>query len=325
LALLAAAPFLLGRLVEPVVTPRAALWMYFASLIAVVGVVLGVATFLFLYLAPAPVVARLGTACVHGAYCVHSLPLWASFTLWLGVAAVLLWLLTRIVWTAAKAVRASRAATRAVRAGAVRVDEAFGPAPVFEIPDGAVIAHTVGFLRPVIVVSRGLRESLSPQEFGVVLAHEQAHAAGHDTVILLVARVVHGALSFFPGITRALDAVRRCAELAADDRASDGTGDRLLVAMSVNRVARMLATPAGARSFAAREAGAAFAHAGLAVERVRRLVSEDRLKPSRRRLLCSVAALAMVIGVLSMSLYVVTGHNLTGASGAAVCVENTVR
>ncbi len=39
----------------------------------------------------------------------------------------------------------------------------------------------VGFWHPEIMVSRGLLETLNPEQFDAVLAHEQAHATYHDT------------------------------------------------------------------------------------------------------------------------------------------------
>ena len=156
------------------------------------------------------------------------------------------------------------------------------------------------------------------------MAHEGAHASGHDNLILLVSRIIDSALFFFPGVRRAHLGVRRSVEISADAFASRGTGDRLLVAMSVSRVARLLFDPARSKSFAAQTIGAAFAHGELAVERVQRLL-EDKCRPSRRRLLCSAATLVLVLVVFGMSLYSVTGNSLTGDSRSAACVEYVSR
>jgi beta-lactamase regulating signal transducer with metallopeptidase domain len=174
------------------------------------------------------------------------------------------------------------------------------------------------------VVSRGLRESLSPEELQVVVAHEQAHASGRDNLIFLVSRVISTALFFFPGMTRAHVGVRRLAEISADACASRGTGDRLLVAVSVSRVARLLFDSGPSRSLAAQTVGAAFAHGELAVERVQRLV-EDRCRHSRCRLLCGVVMLMLVLSVFGTGLYSVTGGGLTGHLRSAACVEYASR
>ncbi len=39
----------------------------------------------------------------------------------------------------------------------------------------------VGFWNPEIIVSQGILETLTPEQFDAVLAHEQAHATHHDT------------------------------------------------------------------------------------------------------------------------------------------------
>ena len=295
------------------------LWIYFALLASVVLVVLGLSVFLLLLLAPGSLTGHPEAACHHGPYCLHVLPFWAQFTLWLTVTALLGWLVVRMGWTGLAAMRANRRVRRATLVRARPITTSV-PYPVYEAADRAVFARTVGIWRPIVLVSRGLRESLPPEELGVVLAHEQAHAAGHDNLILLVSRIIDSALFFFPGVTRAHAGVRRSVEISADAFASRGTGDRLLVAMSVNRVARLLIDPARPRSFAAQTVGAAFAHAELAVERVQRLV-EDKCRPSRRRLLCGVATLLLVLVVFGMSLYTVAGNSLTGDPRSSACAE----
>lgn len=299
------------------------MWIYFALLVSVVLVILGLSVFLLLFLAPGWLTGRPGAACHHGPYCLHVLPPWVQLTLWLLVAALSGWLLVRMAWTGLSAARAGRRVRCAALARAKPI-AAPVPYPVYEAADSAVFAWTIGIWRPIILVSRGLRESLSPEELGVVLAHEQAHASGRDNLILLVSRIINSALFFFPGVGRAHMGVRRSVEISADAFASRGTGDRLLVALSVSRVARLLFDSARPRSLAAPMVGAAFAHGELAVERVQRLV-EDHRRNSRRRLLCGVATLMLVLVVFGMSLYSVTGGSLTGHPRSATCVEYASR
>ena len=301
------------------------MWIYFALLISVLLVLLGLSIFLLVLLAPGWLTGRPEAICHHGPYCLHALPPWVQLTLWLVVAALSGWLLVRMGWTGLSAARASRRLRCAALAGAKAIATPV-PYPVYEAADAAIFAWTVGIWRPIILVSRGLRESLSAEELGVVLAHEQAHASGRDNLILLVSHVINSALLFFPGMTRAHAGVRRSVEISADATASRGTGDRLLVALSVSRVARLLFDSARSRSLAAQTFGAAFAHGELAVERVQRLV-EDRRRGSRRRLVCGVATLMVVLVVFGMSLYSVTGGSLTGhpRSAAAACVEHASR
>lgn len=300
--------------------PRAALWVYSVLLASVALMVLGLSVFLVLYLAPYSVVGGLGAICAHGSYCPQTLPTWVQYTLWLSVTALVLWLAARMAWATFAALRASRRVRRAVLASATPIS-AGGSIRVLEIADPAVFACTLGFWSPLILLSRGLRESLSPSELEVVLGHEAAHAAGRDNLILLVATVVEKAFSFVPGVSQAHVGVRRCAEIAADAAASAESGDRLLVAASVSHVARLLFDSAAPRPSKIQPTGAAFAHNELLVERVQRLVDGRRSAPSRRRLLCGVAALVLVLSVFSTSMYVVTGNSLTGAQGSATCSE----
>lgn len=309
------------QFVEPAVNPRAVVWIYFGLLLTSFVSVLGLSIFLFLFLAPHSLVGGLGTTCVHGTYCLHVLPPWVSFTLWLSVVALLGWLVVRMGWTGLGACRASRRVRRAVIEQATPTATTL-PYPVYEAADRAVFALTVGFRHPIVLVSQGLRESLSPEELAVVLAHEAGHASGHDNLLLFVSRIIDSALIFFPGVTRAHAGVRRYVEISADAFASRGTGDRLLVAMSVNRVARLLTDSPRFRSFAAQGIGAAFAHGELAVERVQRLAQDQGPKSSRRRLLCGVAILVLVLAVFGTSLYSVSGNSLAADAGAAACVES---
>ena len=312
-------PFLVRRFVEPAVESRAGVWIYFALLVSVALMMVGLSIFLFLFLAPESVIGGLG-ACTHGPYCPRVLPSWAQFTLWLSVTGFLVWMSVRMGWTVFAALRAGRRVRRAALAAAAPMGtvERY---PVYEVADRAVFAWTIGYRRPLILVSRGLRESVPPEELEVVLAHEAAHASGRDNLLLLVSRAVERALFFLPGVPQAHAGVRRCAEIAADAAASQGAGDRLLVATSVSHVARLLFDSARLRSTETEPAGAAFAHKELVVERVQHLVDDRRPAPSRRRLLCGIAALALVVTVFCTSLYTVTGNGLTGGAASANCIE----
>ena len=94
-----------------------------------------------------------------------------------------------------------------------------------------------------LLVRRFIEPAVSPramEELGVGLAHEEAHASGHDNLILLISRIMKSALFFLPSARVAHAGFRRYVEISADAFASRGTFDRLLVAMSVSRVARLL-------------------------------------------------------------------------------------
>ncbi|MCL5735186.1 MAG: M56 family metallopeptidase [Actinobacteria bacterium] len=295
-------------------------WVYFSVLACLAGLVLGLSIFLLLFLAPESFAGFLGTACVHGTHCIHALPMWVSFSMWSLVAAGLAWLVTRMAWTGLVSVRASRRVRRAVLTRALPIATSLSR-PVYEAADREVFALTVGFLHPIVLVSKGLREALSSEELQAVLAHEDAHASGHDNLILLLSRMIDRALFIFPGVARAQAGVRRHVEISADTVASRRIGDTLLVATSVSRVAGLLVDSTRFRSFAMQHIGAAFAHEELALERVRCLVDDHRANSCRRRLLCGVAALGLILALLGVSLYSVTGNTLTGGPGVSTCLE----
>jgi Zn-dependent protease with chaperone function len=326
--LLAAAPFLVRRFVEPAADPRAMVWVWFGLLASLALAVVGLAVFLFVFFAPHALMGRVGTVCRYGDFCLHTLPSWVQFAVWPTITALLGWVVVRMGWTGLAAIRASRRVKRYVFSQATPIKTS-ASYPVFEVADPTVFAWTVGVRRPLIVVSQGLRESLPQEELEVVLAHEGAHAAGHDNLLLLAALMVGKALFFVPGVTRAHRGVLRSVEISADAFASRGTGDRLLVAASVSRVARLRLAPARSRSLAARALGAAigaaFAHAELAVERVQRLVLDQGLATSRRRLLSGVAVLALALVIFGVSLYSVAGNSLTVHPQTAVCAESASR
>jgi Zn-dependent protease with chaperone function len=287
--------------------------------------ILGVSVFLFLFFAPGPLTRWLGTTCAHGTYCVHGLPAWISFSLWLPVAGLLGWLMGGSGYIVLTASRASRRIRRAVLARAAAPIK-ISPYAVYEIPDASVFAWTAGIRRPVILVSQGLREALPSEELEVVLAHEEAHVRGRDNLILLVSRIMARGLFFIPGSHHAWLGVRRSVEMSADAFASRGTGDQLLVAASVTRVARLLFAQPRSVPLAVPTSGAAFAHDELAVERVQRLVTEHRRTPSRRRLVSSILVLAVILALFGSSLYSVAGGNLAAeATASSACAESVFK
>jgi len=106
---------------------------------------------------------------------------------------------------------------------------------VVEEPDA--LAFTVGALRPVVVVSRGLVDQLSDDELRVVLAHERAHRERRDTLWALLDRI---AGSLLPAEMRGvlLAEIELAREQACDARAARKAG-RVQVAATLLRVARM--------------------------------------------------------------------------------------
>lgn len=104
------------------------------------------------------------------------------------------------------------------------------------------LAVTAGLVRPLVLVSTGLRSRLSGRHLDAVLAHERAHARRRDPLLLLTVAMLGAA--HLPR-TRALlmaDAAAAC-EKAADEEAAREVGDRVLVAEAIVAVERALREP----------------------------------------------------------------------------------
>jgi Zn-dependent protease with chaperone function len=309
------APAGVARFVRPAVSARVAARLYLFVLVGLSLAVVGMLVFLSLFLAPHTVMDALGTGCAHTAYCLHGLPLWAQWCVWLPVVALLGWVLLAAGQSAVSRVRAGRRMRRLVTASGRPTGTRRG-IPVYEVDGPEVLAFTAGLVRPFIVVSAGLVGSLSREEYEVVLTHEDGHASGRDNVALFVARVLSRALAFVPGVRAAGRGLCSALEIAADDYAGRHTGDRLLVASSVTRVARLTeASPAGSRM---PHVFASFEREGLVVERVRHLMRGER-PTSRARLLSTAVALGVAVSVLFAGMYVSTGSDLAFRGAASTC------
>lgn len=161
------------------------------------------------------------------------------------------------------------------------------------IPMREPCAFVIGLLRPEVVVSRGLRASLSNTELEVVLAHEGAHARRRDPLRQLLASI--GLLWHIPGIASHLDRkFRLCQELIADRAALSIRADKQCVANTLVRYARLrpralMPTPA-------------FGNSGIA-KRVRSLMELDSLQRDRFQPVVAVLFIAALAALFA-------GHNL---------------
>lgn len=94
-----------------------------------------------------------------------------------------------------------------------------------------------GILRPAIVISRRVAESLSPEQLDTAFSHEHAHWAARDNLRRLLLLVAPG---LFPGSKALEQRWARAAEMAADDHAVAGDPERCLsLAGALVAVARM--------------------------------------------------------------------------------------
>ena len=115
------------------------------------------------------------------------------------------------------------------------------------VVDGrAGVAALAGVLRPRVVLSRELAETLPAEQRDAVLRHERAHGAAGDNLKRLCLRLAPG-MFWFRRRFEALDrGWSRQAEWAADDRAAGGDQQRALaLAEAIVRVARAGGEPPG--------------------------------------------------------------------------------
>lgn len=309
--------------------PRAAAALYLALTAVTFLAVLGLLGFLVVYMAPHSLMERLGLGCVHGDGCPHTLPTWIQFGLWSLPLAFLTWFLGRAGRTAIGALFAAGQIKRLVLARGIRIrgEEAAGKTgsgrhPVYEIDSPEALACTAGILKPVIIISSGLRSALTPEELAVVLAHEEAHADTLDNLLLLVSRSIESALLFLPGSRELHSGLRRALETKADAFATRTTGDALLVAGTLCRVARLSPPPPARPPGRAQAAVSSFGSEDLVAHRIALLVEEDRLKPRRPPLVGAAMLLALVFIVFCSSFYLVSAGSITTAPAASVCVDH---
>jgi len=114
------------------------------------------------------------------------------------------------------------------------------PAPILVVDAAAPLLALSGIVRPRLFLSRGVWETLAPEELQAALRHEQAHRESRDNLkrlaFLLFPEVLPFVRSFAP-LERHWAMV---SEWAADDAAADGDDRRALwLASALVRVARM--------------------------------------------------------------------------------------
>jgi Zn-dependent protease with chaperone function len=179
----------------------------------------------YLWLEPAVAAERIGVACVVLAF--------------LGAAT---WCLS--LTRAAQAVVASIRHNQLAAAAGKTTQLLGNPSEVVVVEQEAPLLAMSGLLRPRLLISRNLLNSLSPEALAAALSHEHAHRTSRDNgkrfLILL-------APDIFPFI-RPLKVLERnwskFTEWAADDQAAAGDPFRALsLAAALVRVARMGSAP----------------------------------------------------------------------------------
>jgi Zn-dependent protease with chaperone function len=205
------------------------------------------------------------------------------------------YVMIRAGFAAAGMIRATRVVGALIRTGEHRCDLG-----VIVIESPGPIGFAAGLIRPRVLLSRGLLDSLSEQECAVVLAHERAHVRRRDALVTSIVR----ALCVFqlpPTKRWLLSELEIAAEQVCDEEAAALVGDRVSVAatiLTVERAAHHAVPPFGS---------VAVAFGQRAVER---RVESLLASPKRPRTLRAPAAwlIAAVVALLTIADKV---HHLT--------------
>jgi hypothetical protein len=319
---------LVRRYLEPVAGARSLVWFNLGWLLATGLVVAGTLAAVSIRLMPHSIMRALGVACTSRGGCVTLLPSWAQWGLWSVSVLLLAGLLVRGIQSAVSGttaiIRMRRVALSVGRAiGEESWALGFSSERLMVLDGPGTLACTVGLFRPAIVLSADLIHSLDSRELEAVVAHESAHAAGHDNLILLTARTIARSLWFLPEVRLAHRRLRRVVELAADSQARGRVGDGTVVASSLHRFASLMAKRSPCTSRGANPVLAWFSEDGLVVERIGRLLDESDRVVSRFRVRVAFVVLAVVLAVFALGTYRVANVNLAPGVHAAVCAGST--
>lgn len=108
----------------------------------------------------------------------------------------------------------------------------------------APLLAMAGLIRPLLIVSRGVVDTLSPEELDAALRHENAHRLSGDNCKRFLVLLAPDILPFVRGFGALEQTWAKLAEWAADDEAAGGDKQRALsLAGALVRVARMGAGP----------------------------------------------------------------------------------
>ncbi len=278
------------------------MWAYLSTLLAAVAATVVLLVALLLKYLPHDYLAKAGLACHVDTSCEAALPVWALPAFPLLVGGVLL----GVGVHGAASLCAQLGCTTALRNAVARVPSVAAgrlclslrlEGRVIIVHERSLVAYTMGFLRPRVVISDSLLETLDADEIQAVLSHEEGHLAGLDNLLILVAQTLAHAFALVPGVRFSHARLRRALELAADSYARRATGDPLAVASSLQKFAWRPARVTGSVSLGT----ASFADDGHVVERIHGLLGEESTHAWRRWFAGAALLLTLVFGVFAGS------------------------
>lgn len=184
--------------------------------------------------------------------------------------------------------------------------------PLTVLNSRAPVLALAGVMRPRVIVSRRVLETLSAEELEAALAHERAHRKSGDNLKRLALLLAPDILPFWRPLARLDRCWARWIEWAADDEASGGDSRRAVsLAAALVHMARMGAAPAPSpltssflgndRDFSAR------------VNRLLGLAPARALRPRRTRVVWPVAVglgAALVVAAIVRPATFLSVHHL---------------
>lgn len=310
---IAAGPWAIRRFVTDRVSPRTSALTYLASILVTgmaTGIMLALVLLKFL---SSSLLAAMGDACGgifeagHGFLAASR---W-NYLLAVGIAATFILQMAFLLGGGARLLKVSHrlkksASGKALVCGALAyISHVPGARRFLMVPDDKLEARTVGLLRPRILFHQGLVDSLSGRELAAVAAHEEAHRAGRDNLLVTVAKTISLTLFYLPGPRLALREMRSLLEKAADQRAAAMAGP-VPVAEVLLKIARLSAPDHPAASLLATASVSGGAPGDIS-GRLAALISHKKPRKDRAGRLVFLAALTLIVlGVFASSALAVT-------------------
>lgn len=190
-------------------------------------------------------------------------------------------------WAMVVAVRLARARRRRSQhhrfllALVAHPDQQFGES-IYWLDDVSPVAYSIGGRPGRIVISRGLRDRLSPAGLGAAIEHERAHLRGRHHALLAVADALAAAFPIIPLLREAPKDLRVLVEFTADASAARRWGVPAL--QSALQVVAGVTVPPGELGMAG----------GTVADRLARLRSPYRHSAPCRLVQSGAAALAAI-------------------------------
>lgn len=168
-----------------------------------------------------------------------------------------------------------------------------------------------GILRPLVLLPPDLARRLSPEQLTLILAHELAHVARRDNLVLLAQRLAEAFLFFHPSIWLCGRELRREAEASCDDRVLASTGAATGFADGLTTIAEVVTTGGSAMNVLT----AVESHLG---HRIKRILAGSHPGLSRRGRIGFAGMLAVMV---LTTLPATTQESISAAAPAASLEE----